>query len=890
MSNSNLLLLVSVILLLNLYIYKKTFLNTIGNIFFFISSSLIIILSIGYKVADCFTAKGIDESVIYHLKYGLKGAGFSDHKHLILWTSTELLIGLTGLLLFVVKFRHSGNPSPPRVFSIISLTLLSLAIHPSVRDIYNLNKDYLSITTTQSASPANENNDFYDYYRTHIRKISNKNLNFVLIYAEGLERTYFNQSLFPGLINSLKQIEKKNAYYFTNIQHVRGTGWTIAGMVASQCGIPLETPSHGNSMSGMDKFLPSAICLGDILRQDGYHLTYMGGASSEFAGKGKFYKTHGFDEVLGYDELHTKINDKSYRTSWGLYDDTLFDLAYKKFITLSKRSEKFGLVLLTLDTHPPKGHPSKSCQEVRYRDGNNPMLNAVACSDRLITTFIDAIQHSPYANRTIVILVSDHIALWNTAYPLLSTTDRHNLFMIFDPRQHEPTKVATFGSPLDIGATLLPLLGYQGGLGLGRDLLSEKETESERQFIRLRLSSWKPQLVALWKFPKIKKFIEIDPKRHQLSIDDRHFKIPALVEVKDDLSTVLRFDFNKSFKQDSLARQAKTLIQNKKHFLLVDICQNLSNLNIHTNGHDYCLLAAIKGRLVALKKITAISKITSSQIKGMLAAPGQTNSHASPAAASQLINFNEATKKPLPGRFTAHRIAHAGGGINGETYTNSLEALSENYKKGFKYFEIDFSFTKDNHLVCLHDWQINFAQLFGYYPNDELSLREFEKLVKNNKQIHNCTLDSLAKWLKQHPSAFIITDAKERNIEALNTIYNRISDASRRIIPQIYDPENFIKAKKIGFNQVIWTLYRYTGDNRSVLAWAKKFEGPFAITMPKHRADSELPRALGALNIPSYVHTVNDTQEYMRYRSNGITEIYTDFLPVNNIDTADLSK
>jgi glycerophosphoryl diester phosphodiesterase len=36
-------------------------------------------------------------------------------------------------------------------------------------------------------------------------------------------------------------------------------------------------------------------------------------------------------------------------------------------------------------------------------------------------------------------------------------------------------------------------------------------------------------------------------------------------------------------------------------------------------------------------------------------------------------------------------IAHAGGAINQQTYTNSLEALNANYAKGFRFFEIDLS-------------------------------------------------------------------------------------------------------------------------------------------------------------------------------------------------------
>ena len=58
-------------------------------------------------------------------------------------------------------------------------------------------------------------------------------------------------------------------------------------------------------------------------------------------------------------------------------------------------------------------------------------------------------------------------------------------------------------------------------------------------------------------------------------------------------------------------------------------------------------------------------------------------------------------------------IAHAGGGINGLTYMNSLEAIDLNYSLGLRYFEIDFSWTNDDRLVCIHDWKQSYKRLFN---------------------------------------------------------------------------------------------------------------------------------------------------------------------------------
>ncbi|WP_438516828.1 hypothetical protein, partial [Enterobacter hormaechei] len=73
------------------------------------------------------------------------------------------------------------------------------------------------------------------------------------IYAESLERTYFDAELFPGLADELNAL-RTDSIDFSNTQQLPGTGYTIAGMVASQCGIPLFAPFDGNASSAVSTF------------------------------------------------------------------------------------------------------------------------------------------------------------------------------------------------------------------------------------------------------------------------------------------------------------------------------------------------------------------------------------------------------------------------------------------------------------------------------------------------------------------------------------------------------------------------------------------------------------------------------------------------------------
>ena len=153
-------------------------------------------------------------------------------------------------------------------------------------------------------------------------------------------------------------------------------------------------------------------------------------------------------------------------------------------------------------------------------------------------------------------------------------------------------------------------------------------------------------------------------------------------------------------------------------------------------------------------------------------------------------------------------------------------------------------------------------------------------LLTIKSEFKKCTLDSLSLWMKENPSAFIVTDLKENNLEGLQIMSEKIPDFERRIIPQIYDPHNYNTVKKMGYKQIIWTLYLYNGSNDDVLQWVDKFKGPFAVTMPTDRGTSNLPRELANKHIPTYVHTINSLKRTkVLLNKFGITEIYTDFLP-----------
>lgn len=560
-----------------------------------------LLYAVFYGVCYYLTDQGINYAVLYHLKYGLDGAGFGEFSQLIYGGLFILFLGTVVGSYFLFRSRpHRKRPSRVSIVFSILFLLLAVVAHPAT-------VDWLKLSQKHDGEP------FQKYYRTpYLQHTGSKKKNFIFIYLESLERTYFDDRIFPDLVKHLDQLEAENIA-FTNIGGYPETGWTIAGMVASQCGIPLVSPSHGNSMGGMDSFLAGATCMGDLLHGEGYHLVYMGGAALEFAGKGKFYHSHGFSEVLDRYELTPLLDDQSYLSSWGLHDDSLFELAWEKFERLSNGDKPFGLYLLTLDTHGGD-YISKSCRNIPYGDGKDFVLNGVACTDYLLNNFIDQVRTSPWSDDTLIIVASDHKAM--RPGRLRKSKTRRNLFFIIDPGSPHPLNIDKKGSPLDIGSTVLHALGYRNYLGLGRDLLSDEFSIFEKiKHINKTLSGWRKDIMKLWSFPKIEHAIRIESEKGRLTIDDRTFSIPVLIQYDDNMQASLWFERYNSPMHKTLLEHL-TDFSPESPFLLVHTCEQLPAAWTNNQQQGYCLISGKLGATaMKTEQITQPMLLTADQLR-----------------------------------------------------------------------------------------------------------------------------------------------------------------------------------------------------------------------------------------------------------------------------------
>jgi len=422
-------------------------------------------------VSFYYQGESFNEEFFFHFSPETIGFAFGAFPGFV--TLFFIYVGVMGVCAWLSVYAMQGRAFDNRTVLILPGLALVLAMDPdlfrlanfSMQDA-NLNRGLQLSTIDFEATDLNRN----AIYRMSEDIVAGKNV--VMIYLEGMERLYSDEAVYPDLTPFMNSL-KGNALQFENIHQTRGTTFTVAGILSSQCGTPLLFPSGpgGNDVL-KNGFLQEGFCFGDILSAAGYRNVFMGGASTRFAGKGTFLSAHGYEEVLGLEELKPLMDEPDYLNNWGLYDDTLLELAKDQFDELAANPDQpFNLTVLTVDTHPPDGTVSKSCTPYPAIDNN--IFHAVHCTDQLVEKFITYLKQSPAWDNTVVLMMSDHLHMRNTGmdyYP--EDYDRRLFVNVLNAGVTDV--VETPGTHMDVAPTLLQLMGVQHRQAflVGADLLA----------------------------------------------------------------------------------------------------------------------------------------------------------------------------------------------------------------------------------------------------------------------------------------------------------------------------------------------------------------------------------------------------------------------------------
>lgn len=303
--------------------------------------------------------------------------------------------------------------------------------------------------------------------------------NLIVLYLESLEKNYADPALTgENLLPNLTKTAAENIT-FSGYHQIAAQDYTIAGLIMSQCGIPLKLlPTK--DYAALQNFLPSVTCYPQILKQHGYRNYFMKGAPLYFTRTGLFMQTHGFDEVYGTDEIaqHYNLDPQAYQgTSWGFRDSMIYTLAKQKLLEISKEDTPFLLAVLSLDMHEPDIYLDKQCLQ-KYGDKRDVVL----CADKMAHDFISWIQQQDFYPNTTIMIVGDHTETGtNKFYP--QAKEREIINIIINPAADIPAANDHQWTMLDLAPTTLQALGIglpNDAFGLGRSLFAGKATLLEK--------------------------------------------------------------------------------------------------------------------------------------------------------------------------------------------------------------------------------------------------------------------------------------------------------------------------------------------------------------------------------------------------------------------------
>ena len=211
-------------------------------------------------------------------------------------------------------------------------------------------------------------------------------------------------------------------------------------------------------------------------------------------------------------------------------------------------------------------------------------------------------------------------------------------------------------------------------------------------------------------------------------------------------------------------------------------------------------------------------------------------------------------------------IVHAGGALKTQggdevTYSNSLDALRNMYDAGNRFCEIDIREASDGVLICAHGDEAHLTNGSDLRPDtgsaEFLSVRLFG-------EFQPMTVEMLADFMRKHPDLYIITDAQGDNLEISRKLALGWQDLRDRFIIQIYHETEYEPIREMGFQSIIYTLYRAENEERNlwrIAHFAERHE-LVGITIQKEQFYSSKNRiAMAHCGVPFMFHTVDNPDE-----------------------------
>jgi phosphoglycerol transferase MdoB-like AlkP superfamily enzyme len=278
-----------------------------------------------------------------------------------------------------------------------------------------------------------------------------KKLNVVLILEESFGSVYFEDVFDPKQKDYWRTISPnwhriaEDGQLFTNIYATGDrTVRALEAVFTSFPPIPGISTARRSGSEGMNS-LPF------LLKKFGYRTAFLYGGPTSFDNMGYFWKTIGFDRVMGQSD----IADQSFKTIWGVADELMFKEALARIDEMATEPGPFLFAALTVTNHRPFMYPEG---RISFKPASNARDNAAAYADWALGRFIDAARTKPWFDDTVFVMLGDHgPKVWGAAQIPIQAFRVPLVF--FAPKHLKPGRNPALGSSMDVAPTLMGVLG-----------------------------------------------------------------------------------------------------------------------------------------------------------------------------------------------------------------------------------------------------------------------------------------------------------------------------------------------------------------------------------------------------------------------------------------------
>lgn len=229
-------------------------------------------------------------------------------------------------------------------------------------------------------------------------------------------------------------------------------------------------------------------------------------------------------------------------------------------------------------------------------------------------------------------------------------------------------------------------------------------------------------------------------------------------------------------------------------------------------------------------------------------------------------------------------VYHAGGGMDGLDYTNSKEAMENLLERQQSFAEIDFMYTSDGELVCMHSWKDQ------WNSESVPSLQEF-RAGKIYGKYTTMTAAELVQYMVDHPKLHIIIDTKEEDqisvVKTLVDLSESHPDVTDRFIIQLYAAGVKSEIQKLypfDDGNFLFTTYKFGYRFPNKILKICYDENISVVTVPYGVWEEEVRQLYVSKGFILFEHTVNRPDFANGSLEKGVWGFYTDFLAPEDLN------